>query len=137
MTNQKMCPVVHFEMPYENRDRVVKFYQDVFGWEIQLYGPEMGNYAMANHPKEDVNPMAVKGAIGGGFFPTSPDNNHPSVVIAVKDIKSYMQAVGAAGGKVLESTLMNGEPMNIPGVGLYVGFTDTEGNRVSMLEPAM
>jgi len=28
-----------------------------------------------------------------------------------------------------------GEPMEIPGVGSYVSFTDTEGNRVSMLKP--
>jgi len=28
-----------------------------------------------------------------------------------------------------------GEPMDIPGVGRYVSFTDTEGNRVSMLKP--
>ena len=35
-----------------------------------------------------------------------------------------------AGGKVL------GEPMEIPGVGLYVSFFDTEGNRVSMLQPS-
>ena len=37
--------------------------------------------------------------------------------------------VHKAGGKVL------GEPMEIPGVGQYVSFTDTEGNRVSMLQP--
>jgi hypothetical protein len=28
-----------------------------------------------------------------------------------------------------------GEPMEIPGVGRYVSFTDTEGNRVSLLQP--
>jgi len=28
-----------------------------------------------------------------------------------------------------------GEPMQIPGVGQYVSFMDTEGNRVSMLQP--
>ena len=32
-------------------------------------------------------------------------------------------------GKVL------GEPLEIPGVGQYVSFFDTEGNRVSMLQP--
>jgi predicted enzyme related to lactoylglutathione lyase len=37
--------------------------------------------------------------------------------------------VTAAGGKIL------GEPMDIPGVGAYVSFTDTEGNRVSLLQP--
>jgi predicted enzyme related to lactoylglutathione lyase len=37
--------------------------------------------------------------------------------------------VSQAGGKLL------GEPMYIPGVGQYVSFFDTEGNRVSMLQP--
>jgi uncharacterized protein len=40
-----------------------------------------------------------------------------------------MRQVTEAGGKVL------GEPMEIPGVGQYVSFFDTEGNRVSMLQP--
>ena len=40
-----------------------------------------------------------------------------------------MKKVADAGGKVL------GEPMEIPGVGQYVAFFDTEGNRVSMLQP--
>jgi len=37
--------------------------------------------------------------------------------------------VRRAGGNVL------GEPMQIPGIGQYVSFVDTEGNRVSMLRP--
>jgi predicted enzyme related to lactoylglutathione lyase len=41
-----------------------------------------------------------------------------------------MREVTQAGGKVL------GEPMDILSVGLHVSFFDTEGNRVSMLEPA-
>jgi predicted enzyme related to lactoylglutathione lyase len=40
-----------------------------------------------------------------------------------------MKMVEKAGGKVL------GEPLDIPGVGSYVAFIDTEGNRVSMLQP--
>ena len=54
---------------------------------------------------------------------------HPSVVIAVSDIKASMQKVKVAGGKVL------GELMEIPGVGQYVSIVDTEGNRVSLLQP--
>ena len=50
-------------------------------------------------------------------------------MIAVDDIKTAAEKVRDAGGKVL------GEPMEIPGVGHYVSFTDTEGNRVSMLQP--
>jgi len=50
-------------------------------------------------------------------------------VIAVDDIRASMKKVAGAGGKVL------GEPMEIPGVGQYVSFVDTEGNRVSLLQP--
>jgi predicted enzyme related to lactoylglutathione lyase len=54
---------------------------------------------------------------------------HPSVVIAVADIREAMGKVEKAGGQVL------GEPMDIPGVGAYVSFVDTEGNRASLLQP--
>jgi hypothetical protein len=27
----RMCPVVHFEMPYERPDRMARFYQNAFG----------------------------------------------------------------------------------------------------------
>lgn len=79
---KKMNPVVHFEMPTEDRKRMVEFYSNVFGWQTQL-------------------------------------------------IKESSKEVTKAGGKVL------GEPMEIPGVGQYVSFIDTEGNRVSLLQPAM
>jgi hypothetical protein len=36
-------PVVHFEMPYENRERLVKFYEKAFGWQMQKLGQEMGD----------------------------------------------------------------------------------------------
>jgi len=42
-----------------------------------------------------------------------------------------MKNVTESGGRVL------GEPMQIPGIGQYVSFTDTEGNRVSLLQPLM
>jgi predicted enzyme related to lactoylglutathione lyase len=133
MTKEKlMDPVVHFEMPYDNRDRVAKFYQSVFGWELQMFGEEMGNYVLATTGKADVKPDAPRGLIGGGFYPRNPDwpAQVPSVVIGVADIRASMKKVAAAGGEVL------GEPMEIPGVGQYVSFYDTEKNRVSMLQPA-
>ena len=46
-----------------------------------------------------------------------------------------MKQVTAAGGKVLGGQ-NPGEPDDIPGVGLYASFLDTEGNRVGMLQPA-
>ena len=128
-------PVVHFEMPAEDRKRVADFYTKVFGWKTEMLGPEMGDYVIARTTESDEKTGRPKnpGVINGGFFPKSEDKpaQYPSVVIAVEDIKEHMKSVEEAGGKVL------GEPMDIPGVGWYVAFVDTEGNRVSMLQPSM
>jgi predicted enzyme related to lactoylglutathione lyase len=109
------------------------FYTNVFGWKTQMLGSEMGDYVLATTTEvgKDGRPKNP-GAINGGFFSKSDDKpgQYPSVVIAVENIKEHMREVEKAGGKVL------GEPWDIPGVGLYVSFFDTEGNRVSMLQPS-
>src|SRR5215475_13722667 len=126
-----MSPVVHFEMPAEDTRRMASFYEKTFGWKTQMLGPDMGDYVLVTTAESDVKPGAPAGAINGGFFPKKPDwpAQYPSIVIGVDDIESAMRRVGKEGGKVL------GEPMQIPGVGRYVSFFDTEGNRVSMLQP--
>ena len=58
-----MKPVVHFEMPYENPDRIAKFYRDVFGWETQLLGEDMGHYVLAKTANADVKSNVPRGAI--------------------------------------------------------------------------
>jgi uncharacterized protein len=126
-----MDPVVHFEMPYANQERMTKFYEESFGWQMQRLGEEMGNYVLVTTAVSDVQPGAPAGAINGGFFPKNPDwpAQFPSVVIGVGDMQESMKKVAKAGGEVL------GEPMEIPGIGQYVSFFDTEGNRCSMLQP--
>ena len=49
----KMNPVVHFEMPYDDRERMAKFYQNAFGWQTQMLGEEMGNYVLATTTETD------------------------------------------------------------------------------------
>src|SRR6266513_3070718 len=127
-----MNPVIHFEMPAEDRNRMANFYGKAFGWQMQMLGEDMGNYVVATTTELDETGRPKKpGAINGGFFQKTNDKpaQYPSIVIAVDDIKKSMKTVTDAGGKVL------GEPMEIPGVGQYVSFFDTEGNRVSMLQP--
>ena len=128
-----MDPVVHFEMPYEDRERAAKFYEQAFGWQTQKLGEEMGNYVvvMTTETDETTKRPKTPGAINGGLYkkPEDPMGQAPSVVISVKDMAEAMERIGAAGGKVL------GEPMEIPGVGKYLSFFDSEGNRVSVLEP--
>ena len=126
-----MNPVVHFEMPAEDRKRMADFYTRVFGWKTQQLGEDMGNYVLATTTDYDEKGPKKPGAINGGFFQKTDDKpaQYPSVVIAVEDIREHILNVEKSGGKVL------GEPVDIPGIGLYVSFLDTEANRVSMIQP--
>ena len=131
-----MNPVVHFEMPAEDRKRMAGFYTKVFGWQTHQLGPEMGSYVLATTTETDENGMVKKpGAINGGFFQKSKPDQSSRITIAVDDIKEAMRKVEKAGGKVLGGMQKPGEPDEIPGVGLYATFIDTEGNHVSMLQP--
>jgi predicted enzyme related to lactoylglutathione lyase len=133
----KMNPVVHFEMPYEDSKRVADFYAKAFGWQSQVLGPEMGAYVVMSTSETDSQTGFPKepGRINGGFFKRTKETQYPSVVIAVDDIEAAMKQVTEAGGKVLGGVQGEGKPDDIPGIGLYVSITDTEGNRVGMLQP--
>jgi len=126
-----MDPVVHFEMPFVDRERMAKFYRSAFGWQTEMLGEEMGNYVLATTVETGEKGPKRPGAINGGFYQKRPDwpAQYPAILIAVDDIRKAIAKVAEAGGSVL------GEPMEIPGVGSYVSFMDPEGNRVSMLQP--
>lgn len=124
-------PVVHFEMPYKDSARVTKFYQKAFGWQMANLGEAMGGYVTAATAETDENRMVkTPGTINGGFYDikASQASPAPSVVISVDDLKEAIKNIEAAGGKLL------GEPQPIPGIGLWVSFEDSEGNRVSILQ---
>ncbi len=127
----KNNPVVHFEMPAKNRDRVATFYAEAFGWEMKKLGPEMGNYIMASTTEVGKNGMpSMPGAINGGFFEYKDDelNRAPHVVISVENIEESIEAIKKAGGQIKTDI------MDIPGVGKYVSFADSEGNVVGILQ---
>ncbi len=124
-------PVVHFEMPYKDAKRVAEFYQKAFGWGMNATGPEMGHYIVAVTADTDENRMVkTPGTINGGFYDLNATqaSPQPSVVISVSDLKEAVKNIEAAGGKLL------GKPQDIPGIGLWVSFNDSEGNRVSILQ---
>lgn len=126
-------PVVHFEMPYEDAERVAKFYKNVFGWDMNQMGEQMGNYITAGTAETDENRMVkTPGTINGGFYrlTDAPNSKEPSVIISVNDIQKAMADIKAGGGE-----LITDKPMEIPGIGLYVAFRDSEGNRVGALQP--
>jgi len=131
-----MNPVVHFEMPYEDKTRMAKFYAESFGWQTQILGPDMGDYVVVHTSETDpaTNMLKEPGRINGGFFKKDPAHAHPSIVIAVDDIHETMKKVESLGGKITGGS-KPGQPDNIPGIGLYIAIIDTEGNHVALLQP--
>jgi len=125
-----MNPVIHFEMPAENRKRMASFYASIFGWQTQQLGPEMGDFVLVTTTESDEHIPRKPGTINGGFYQKTDDKSQTTTVtIQVDNINEHMKKIEAAGGKLA------GEPMEIPGVGLFVSFFDTEGNRVNLLQP--
>lgn len=128
----KPNPVVHFEMPAKDNDRVSKFYSEAFGWQMTQLGSEMGDYLLAMTTESDENGPKNPGAINGGFFKREDaDSVCPHVVISVDNLDESIELVKKSGGEITS------EKMDIPGVGMYVSFKDTEGNSVGMLQPHM
>lgn len=127
----KMYPVIHFEMPAKDKKRVKKFYENAFGWQMQQFGPEMGDYILATTTPVDIKTQRPiePGAINGGFYQRGKDGTVPHVVISVDNLEKHIQIVKKSGGKIL------GKVMDIPGIGKFVMFKDTEDNRVGMLQP--
>jgi predicted enzyme related to lactoylglutathione lyase len=129
-----MNPVVHFEMPADDRKRMADFYSGVFGWKAEFFGEEMGNYVtVATTESDEKGRPKMPGSINGGIYPRTADggDQHPSIVIAVENILTAIDKIKNAGGKIIA------DPVHIPQVGQYASFYDTEGNRVSVLQPEM
>ena len=44
-----MNSVVHFEMPYDKRERMAKFYETAFSWQMQMLGEDMSQLRPGHH----------------------------------------------------------------------------------------
>lgn len=127
-----MNPVVRFEIPTEDQNRIADFYTEAFGWKAQALGSDRNEYVLVTTTETENNSRSKNpGVINGGFYKKSVNMpaQYPTVVITVNNIKESMDKVIDAGGKILD------EPVEIPGYGIYVSFFDTEGNRLSMMQP--
>lgn len=123
-------PVVHFEMPYKDAKRVSEFYSKAFGWGMNDAGKDMGGYVLAITSETDEKGMnKTPGTINGGFYNINDSEyKNPSVVISVENIEKSLEEIEKAGGEIIS------KPTEIPGVGMWAVFKDSEGNRVSVLQ---
>ncbi len=110
-------PVQHFAINAEDTDRARKFYEAVFGWQFESWGPPdffqirtggEGDIRGALQKRREL----VPGKALHGFECT----------VAVTDLAGVTKAILKNGGKVVM------EKSTIAGVGDLMFFEDTEGN---------
>ena len=118
-----MPKVVHFEIPADDPERVIKFYEEVFGWEIQKWEGEFDYWLIKTG--EDEEP-GINGAIM-----TKEMGEMVRNTIGVDDFEKYVSRIKREGGKMLTPK------MNIPGIGDMAAFQDTEGNVSVIMESKM
>lgn len=118
-----MPRVVHFEIPADDPERAVRFYEQVFGWKISKWGGPH-DYWLATTGEKDQ--PGIDGAI-------TRRSDIPSVVntIDVPSLDDYARSVVEAGGKIIMPKTA------VPGVGYLAYCTDTEGNTFGILQPDM
>lgn len=115
-----MPRVVHFEMPADDLQRASRFYQDVFGWQMQPWGAE-GEYILVSTGKEGPG-------IDGGITQRIPDRSGTINTIDVSSVDEYVEKIVAHGGTVVAPK------MAIPQVGYAAYCRDTEGNLFGLMQ---
>lgn len=125
-----MSRVVHFEIHASDPDRSQQFYQDVFGWEVQVMGPELGNYRVLTTGTQEPG-------INGGMMMrrgAAPEEGAPVngyvCIIGVDNIHDTLEKIEKAGGTVATDI------MDVPGVGLIAYRKDPDGNIFGVIQPA-
>ncbi len=109
-------PVVHFEIAGPDGPALQQFYRDLFGWNIETQGEEIGFYGLV---------QSNEGGIGGGVFQTQEDmpSNYVTVYIQVDDLQAALAKISGVGGSAVVP------PMEIaPGMGSIAMFADPANN---------
>jgi len=112
---------VHFEIPAENPERAIKFYQTVFGWKFQKWEGPMPYWLV-------VTGEANEPGINGGMLPRQHPNQPAVNTIGVKNVDEMIATVTANGGQIAVPK------MAIPGVGWLAYCKDTEGIIFGMMQ---
>jgi predicted enzyme related to lactoylglutathione lyase len=125
-----MDKVVHFEIPFDDRDRAKGFYGEVFGWELNTMAMEGGEYTTATTTPVDTTTMmpTEPGGINGGLMERSSQTPDPVITIGVDGIDDTLKKVEAAGGSTLVPRTA------IPNMGAFAYFKDSEGNVMGLWE---
>jgi predicted enzyme related to lactoylglutathione lyase len=120
--DDKMNPVVYFEIPVTDLKRAIAFYGSVFGFDFEI--EEIDGYQMALLPMNE-GAQGITGALAKGDVYV-PSLNGPIIYFGTNDIRATIEKAVAAGGKILYPVKSNGP------LGFVAEFQDSEGNRIAL-----
>ncbi len=111
--------LAHFAIEADDVDRARRFYEQVFGWTFEPWGPP-GFYL--------IRGAGLLGSLQSRREPLPQGRKGFECSFAVDDLGRSMQTVVAAGGQVGDHA------HRIPGVGRLVEYLDSEGNAAILVE---
>ena len=112
-------PVVHFEIGCQDKERSRAFYEQVFGWAAEPYGPYSFKF-------DTGSPRGIQ-----GFTTALGHEPHQYVMlyIEVDDIADTLRKIESQGGSVVV-------PENpVPGSGHFAWCRDPQGNLFGLWKP--
>jgi predicted enzyme related to lactoylglutathione lyase len=125
-----MDKVVHFEIPADDVARAKEFYASIFDWD--LTDNDMGGgmiYTSVRTVATDENQMPKEpGVINGGMMKRSPDTPSPVITVQVHAIDESLKKIEAGGGTTVQPRT------EIPNMGAFAYFKDSEGNTLGLWE---
>jgi uncharacterized protein len=120
----KHVTVGWFEIPVQNMERAMAFYETVF--DCKLDRQPMGPLDMAWFPWNHEGKGAGGSLVKYDEFYT-PSANGVQIYFSCKDVENEINKVAGAGGKVISL-----KKEIAPGIGFMALFMDTEGNRIAL-----
>ena len=126
-----MDKVLHFEIPVDDRARAKEFYRSAFDWQLDDADMGGGNIytTVITTPIDEQSRIPTEpGAINGGLMQRTPDTPVPVITIGVAGIDDALKKVEAGGGSVVQPRT------EIPNMGAFAYFKDSEGNVVGLWE---
>lgn len=111
--------LAHFSIEADNVERAKAFYEAVFGWTFEAWGPP-GFYRLSG--------AGLHGALQARREPAPEGRKGFELTFAVDDLEATAKRIEASGGQA------HGERFAIPGVGKLTGFADTEGNEALIMQ---
>ncbi len=116
-----MPRVIHFEIFADEPERAVKFYTEVFGWQIQGWEGPVEYWLATTGPEDEPG-------INGAIARRMPESSATVNTIDVPDADAFMEKIAAMGGKVMTPK------MAVPGIGYMAYCQDTEGNPFGIMQ---